>query len=116
MQSATPPGRPTLPFAPLKAAIDLRLKVRKQQPGAQRRDLNDFLGENGRKRYYRATATGRISLTHAELICDLFGWHPREIWTRREWDQLADDLADRARRQHGRRQRAWRARKKAAAA
>jgi hypothetical protein len=119
MQSATPERRqrrPTLDFAPLEAAIQARITIRKEQPGAYRRDLNDFLASTDRGRYYRAQRTGRINIDHAEDLCERFGWHPREIWTNRAWDELACDLADRARRQHGQRQRAWRARKKAAAA
>jgi len=114
VESATPSERRTLPFAPLAAAINQRIAIRRQQPGAHLRDLND-LGDKQRQRYYRAQRRGRITIDAADDLCDIFGWHPREIWTGREWDELAEYEADPERERIRRNHRAYRARKKARA-
>jgi hypothetical protein len=108
VKSATPWERRTLPFAPLKAAITEANRYR-------HRDLAD-LPDAERQAYYRAHRSGRILPLSAEALCNIYGWHPREIWTHREWDQLAAYEATPAREAARRRARAYRERRKAAAA
>jgi hypothetical protein len=108
VESATPWERRTLPFAPLRAAITDANHWR-------HRDLAD-LPDAERQAYYRATRNGRILPRSAEALCDAYGWHPREIWTHDEWDQLAEYEATDEREGARRRGRKYRrARKKAAA-
>jgi hypothetical protein len=108
LESATPWERRTLPFAPLAAAITDAHRWRC-------RDLAD-LPDKERQAYYRARRSGRILPRSAEALCDRYGWHPREIWTRHEWDQLAAYEGTKKRELARRRGRKYReSRKKAAA-
>ena len=107
MESATPWERRTLPFAPLHTAITDANHWR-------RLDLAD-LPDAERQAYYRAKRSGRILPLSAEALCDRYGWHPREIWTRDEWDQLAQFEATPQREAARRKARRYRARRKAAA-
>jgi hypothetical protein len=80
MHHAPRQGPRTLPFTPLAQAIAAANRRRGHT-------LNGSLSDADRRAYHRALATSRITLRGAEHFCDLYGWHPREIWTDGAWDQ-----------------------------
>jgi hypothetical protein len=81
MKHATPRRHRSLPFAPLAAAIS-------EANTRRGHSLKGTLSEADRRAYHRALAEKRITLASAEHFCDLYGWHPREIWgADGAWDQ-----------------------------
>jgi hypothetical protein len=109
VESATPRGRRTLPFAPLQAAIDHTNQSRNQS-------LHASLPESLRRAYHRANLEGGIPLRIAEDFCDHYGWHPRQIWgAEGAWDQLILGTQQRKLEDRRAKRHAAKARRKAAA-
>lgn len=94
MQSATParpaePTRPagryrTLPFAPLKHAIDTWLTRRGHDIPGEGVPIpgngTEPLSSAQLRAYYRAARDGIVGLRVAEDFCEDFGWHARMLW------------------------------------
>lgn len=70
-------SRVRLPAAPLLAAVDAAI-------GRPRRGWTERLrrqvGRSGSRAYERAQGEGTLTLRRIEQFCDLFGWHPRELY------------------------------------
>jgi hypothetical protein len=77
-------SRLRLPAAPLLAAIAERVKVRSylmEGPYPDRvQAIEALLPEAPARAYYRAVAEGSLTVQAVEQFCDLFGWHPRELY------------------------------------
>jgi hypothetical protein len=72
-------GPRRLPAAPLVAAIHRHPAIRKSQRGWKSR-LRRYAGTNGLAAYRRAVREGSVTLRSLEMLCDRFGWHPRELY------------------------------------
>jgi hypothetical protein len=78
-------SRLRLPAAPLLAAIEPQIRVRSHLmddgPYQDRTQAIEELFDIGMSRaYYRAVAEGSLTLRAVEQFCDLFEWHPRELY------------------------------------
>lgn len=81
--------RPHLGSGPLVDAIEARVRrvVEQLTPlvdlsTAQGETMRRVFGgdETLRRAFYRARRRGWVVLDTADRLCDVFGWHPREIW------------------------------------
>jgi hypothetical protein len=76
-------SRVRLPAAPLLKAINRRLGATwttlfdADQPSES---LEEQLGGDGHRAYTRMVAEGTATLHTIEKICDLFGWHPYQVY------------------------------------
>jgi hypothetical protein len=68
-----------LPAAPLVAAIDRHPAIGKPHRGWKTR-LRRYAGTSGLAAYRRAAQEGSVTLRSLEMLCDRFGWHPRELY------------------------------------
>jgi hypothetical protein len=73
------PVRRRLPAGPLLAAVDQHPAIGRPRHGWTMR-LKRYVGESGMRAYERAQQEGSLTLYRVERFCDLFGWHPRELY------------------------------------
>jgi hypothetical protein len=77
-------SRLRLPAPPLLAAIEERIQVRAwvidERIPSRAESLQEALGLSLSRAYYRAVAEGSLTVQAVEKFCDLFEWHPRELY------------------------------------
>jgi hypothetical protein len=71
--------RRRLPAGPLLAAIERHPQVGRPRRGWTTR-LRQYVGDTGWAAYQRGCREGRLTLEAIEGLCDVFGWHPRELY------------------------------------
>jgi hypothetical protein len=71
--------RRELPAAPLLAAIEQHPQIGRLRRGWTDR-LRRYAGDAGWAAYQRGRAKGRMTLEAIEDLCDVFGWHPRQVY------------------------------------
>jgi hypothetical protein len=77
-------SRLRLPAAPLLAAIEEKIRVRShliEGPYVDRvLAVAALFDQAAARAYYRAVAEGSLTVQAVEQFCDLFEWHPRELY------------------------------------
>ncbi len=77
-------SRLRLPSAPLLAAIEERIHVGAwvvdERTPSRAQALGALLDQAMSRAYYRALAEGSLTVQAVEQFCDLFEWHPRELY------------------------------------
>ena len=68
-----------LPAAPILEAVGRHRAIGKPRRGWTER-LKRYAGVPGLRAYQRAQREGSVTLRELERLCDLFGWHPRELY------------------------------------
>jgi hypothetical protein len=85
-------SRLRLPASPLLAAVEGRISIRAYLADARHPNraqaIEELFDPATARAYYRAVAEGSLTLQAVEHFCDLFGWHPRELYGD-AYDQVA---------------------------